>query len=121
MIPAFLLAARAFLARLPAWVWYVAGILALAGIVLSLAECSARRRAADAVKLDRAAASTEAATRALNADRSATANQMARDAITANQTQELHDEARKGDDRPVGPGTRAVLDRMRQQQSTVGR
>lgn len=117
----WLLAARAALGRVPAWAWSVLAILIVAALVLSLAECHADKRAKDAVAADRATSGLDAATRAINATSAATTNQMARDAITANQQQELHDEARKGDSSPVGPGTRAVLDRMRQQQFTGGR
>lgn len=58
-----------------------------------------------------------AANRVINATNEADANQMARDKQAADNDRELHDEAvKQGTAADVGPGTRSVLERMRQQQ-----
>ncbi len=70
----------------------------------------------EAVTLDRAAIDAEVAGMALGAEQGATRNQMVRDEIAADNEKEIDREVDKGDARAVGPGTAAVLQRMRDQQ-----
>lgn len=71
------------------------------------------KREDQAVQLDRADMTAEAANRVIEADRAADANQMARDEQAAQADKELSHEAVRND----GAAVRSVLERMREQQA----
>lgn len=98
----------------------VAMITLVAVVVLAglLSRCVAGDQAEQAVRVDRADAVAEATERVRAADAAFAVNEMARADQLANEQQELSREADKGDDRGVGPGTIAVLERLRQQQAS---
>ena len=85
-------------------------------IVGLLAKCTVGEKVDQAVAVDRADAVAGAAARVRAADAEIALNQADQAEKLANQQQELSREAGKGDDRGVGPGTIAVLERLRQQQ-----
>jgi Tfp pilus assembly protein PilX len=88
-------------------------VVALVGL---LARCTIGEKVDQAVAVDRADAVAEAAARVRAADAEIALNYAAEADQLANEQQELSREKTKGDDRGVGPGTIAVLERLRQQQ-----
>lgn len=71
----------------------------------------------DAVHLDQQKVNVEALSRTLDAERAATAEQDNADAAFANDQEQLHHEVEtKANADPVGPGVRATLERLREQQ-----
>ena len=88
-------------------------VVALVGL---LARCTVGEKVDQGVAVDRADAVAEAAARVRAADAEIALNQADEAEKLANQQQELSREADKGDGRGVGPGTIAVLERLRQQQ-----
>lgn len=117
MIPAFLAALSPRTRRLA---YYGLVILLIGSAALLIAKCAqdwVEDGKEQAVHIDRLDAVTEATNRVLAADREASANQMERDQIAADNDKELVREVSKGDGRDVGPGTAAVLERMRRQQA----
>ena len=103
------------------------GILGALGIMVALivvvllggllSRCVVGEKVEQAVTVDRADAVAEAAERIRAADAEAAVNQAERADRLTNEQQELSREADKGDDRGVGPGTLAVLERLRKQQA----
>lgn len=117
----------AFLARLMAsqrgreFVSTLAVMLAVTIVVTLvglLAKCTVGEKVDQAVAVDRADAVAEAAARVRAADAEIALNYAAEADQLANEQQELSREKTKGDDRGVGPGTIAVLERLRQQQAS---
>lgn len=92
-------------------------VIALVGAVVLLSRCGADEKAEQAVTVDRADAVAEAAERVRAADAAVAMNETQRADELANEQQELSREADKGDDGSVGPGTAAVLERLRRQQA----
>lgn len=95
-------------------------MLALVAVVILaglLSRCVVGEKVEQAVAVDRSDAIAEAAERVRAADAAVAVNQAERADRLTNEQQELSREADKGDDRGVGPGTIAVLERMRQQQA----
>ena len=70
-----------------------------------------------AVQADRVDVTMEAANRVIAATEAADVNQAARNEVDVTNDKELTHEASKGDATAVGPGTAAVLARMREQQA----
>lgn len=103
--------------RVKGIVGFIGAALLLIALVAILWRCSVNNEVEEGVAFDRASVEAEIARRQLEAERAATANEQAQAAETARQQEELRDEAAKGDDSDVGPGTRAVLERMRRQQA----
>jgi CobQ-like glutamine amidotransferase family enzyme len=91
----------------------VGGVL----ILRSVARSHDKSVASEAVTSRDRDLSLEAYNMVVTAGENATVNQMARDEIAADNQKELRDEAAKGDATAVGPGTAAVLQRMRDQQA----
>lgn len=95
-------------------------MLALIVVVVAvglLSRCVVGERVKEAVTVDRADAVAEAAERVRAADAAVAVNETQRADQLANEQQELSREADKGDNRGVGPGTAAVLERLRRQQT----
>ncbi|MFS0771023.1 hypothetical protein [Sphingomonas sp. 1P08PE] len=119
----------AFFARVPER-WRTAAIVACAFLLL-VAACGVigfafdrwlSGKQAQAIRIDRADASLDAAERTIAADRTATANQTAADAAFQNSQEALRDEVRtKGTDAAVGPATAGVLERLRREQAGAAR
>lgn len=91
-------------------------VIALVAVVGLLAKCTVGEKADQAVAVDRADAVAEAAARVRAADAEIALNYAAEADQLTNEQKELSREADKGNDRGVGPGTIAVLERLRQQQ-----
>jgi len=107
--------------RVAAWIAGVAFLALVAGLLV-LAFCSwVSNQRTEAVKGDRALSAAEANTIAARAEAIASANMVEQVRTDTINDEELHHEVRKGDDRAVGPGTIAVLDRLRQQQAEGSR
>ncbi len=94
------------------------GLIVLVGVILLMQQCSINKRVEQGVAVDRADAVAQAAERVRAADAAVAINQAQRADQLVNEQMELRDEAAKGDDRGVGPGTVAVLQRLREQQSS---
>lgn len=93
------------------------GLIVLVGLIMLLQQCSIDERVEQGVKIDRADAVAEAAERIRASDAAVAMNQAQRADVLINQEGEFRDEAKKGDDRGVGPGVAGVLERMRSQQA----
>ena len=106
------------LARVAAWIVAALVVIALCWAAMAAFRAWIADGKEEAVALDRSDVTIEAANLVINATSAATANQMARDDAFQNAQEELRDEAAtKSDTSGVGPGTVAVLERLRKQQA----
>jgi len=105
------------LQRAAAWVAVVVVSLAIAAAGVAFIRWWINNERTEAVQGDRALSAAEANTIAARAEAMASANMVEQVRNDTINDEELHHEVRKGDDRAVGPGTAAVLDRLRQQQA----
>jgi len=106
------------LQRVAAWVAVVVAALALVAAGVAFVTWWIGNERTEAVQGDRALSAAEANTIAARAEAIASANMVEQVRNDTINDEELHHEVRKGDDRAVGPGTAAVLDRLRQQQAS---
>jgi len=106
------------LQRVAAWVAVVVAALALVAAGVAFVTWWIGNERTEAVQGDRALSAAEANTIAARAEAIASANMVEQVRNDTINDEELHHEVRKGDDRDVGPGTAAVLDRLRQQQAS---
>ncbi len=96
----------------------ISGLLAMVLAVGLIAHWYVGNEREEAVTLDRRDASLEAANRTLEANERATADQAASTATATNlQIEVQHEATTKSDNSSVGPGTTAVLRRVREQQA----
>lgn len=93
----------------------VIGGLVLLYLALQMALNEAYSRGAEAKDAEWARASARIQAASARAAIAQTKLSMAQEAKDAAEIKELKDEAAKGDDSTVGPGVRAVLDRLRDQ------
>lgn len=104
--------------RVAAWIAAAAFFALVAGLLVLAFRSWVSNQRTEAVQGDRALSAAEANTIAARAEAVASANMVEQVRTDTINDEELHHEVRKGDDRAVGPGTAAVLDRLRQQQAT---
>ena len=122
-MPAWLLAlvARADIParfqRAASWLVMVAFAAIVVACLIGAFHVWLGKQRTEAVQGDRALSAAEANTIAARAEAIASANMVEQVRNDTINDEELHHEVRKGDDRAVGPGTAAVLDRLRQQQA----
>lgn len=105
-------------ARIAAWIAAAVVVLLLCWAAVAMFREWIATGKEEAVSLNQKDVTIEAANLVINATSAATANQMERDDAFANDQQELRYESdTKSSTNSVGPGTSAVLDRMRKQQA----
>lgn len=105
-------------ARVAAWIAAAVVVLVLCWAAVAMFRVWIATGKEEAVSLNQKDVTIEAANLVINASSAATANQMGRDDAFANDQQELRYESdTKSNANSVGPGTSAVLDRMRKQQA----
>jgi len=105
-------------ARIAAWIAAAAIVLLLCWAAVAMFREWIATGKEEAVSLNQKDVTIEAANLVINASSAATANQMERDDAFANDQQELrYGSDTKSNTNSVGPGTSAVLDRMRKQQA----
>ena len=103
--------------RAVAWAIVLIASLAIVAAGVAFATWWLNKQRTEAVQGDRALSSAEANTIAARAEAIASANMVEQVRNDTINDEELHHEVRKGDERAVGPGTAAVLDKLRQQQA----
>ena len=123
MIPTFLLSlvARtgipARFQRAASWLVMVAFTAIVVALLIGAFHVWLGKQRTEAIQGDRALSAAEANTIAARAEAIASANMVEQVRNDTINDEELHHEVRKGDDRAVGPGTAAVLNKLRQQQA----
>lgn len=105
-------------ARVAAWIAAAVVVVVLCWAAVAMFREWIATGKEEAVAINQKDVTIEAANLVINATSAATANQMERDEAFANDQQELRYESdTKSNTNSVGPGTSAVLDRMRKQQA----
>lgn len=107
--------------RAASWLAMVAFAAIVVALLIGTFHVWLGKQRTEAIQGDRALSAAEANTIAAQAEAAASANMVEQVRTDTINDEELHDEVRKGDDRAIGPGTTAVLDRLRQQQASSRR